>query len=85
MPGISEFIKQPVEGDTSLSPSNTHIKPMKPITHSRAGDNLSCASTFLRGGDVTRSSSHSPAFGTRHQTLLILPGLNSTHSSSEPV
>ncbi|KAK7148025.1 hypothetical protein R3I93_012359 [Phoxinus phoxinus] len=60
------------------------MKPMKPITHSRAVDNLSCASTFLRGGDVTRSSSHSPAFGTRHQTL-ILPGLNSTHSSSEPV
>lgn len=76
MAGISEFIKQPVEGDTSFSPSNKPIKPIKliklpqrettcsPLPHSSAA-------MTSRGLPQT-----SQTFRIRHQSLIILSGLN---------
>lgn len=69
MPGMSEFIEQPVEGDTSCpssSPWNKHIQLLQrettcsPLPHS------------CRSGDVTSLPQTSLTFPIRHQTLIIL-------------
>lgn len=60
MAGISEFIKQPVEGDTSFSQSNKPHQTHQTHQTPAAGNNLFSAPTFLSGGDVTRSSSNIP-------------------------
>jgi len=79
MPGISEFIKQPVEGDTSSSPSN---KPIKPIKLPQRETTVTTCSPLPHSSAAAMMTSRSVPQTSWHQTFLILSGL---HCDSLPL